>query len=105
MLYMAQVHDEDVRSGSARDDWKVCVCVGVCVCVCVCVCARARTRACVCVCSCVSFCVSIRACCACVQVQVGKICKAVQPRSSEKNAASRAGQTPCARWAVGSLLY
>ena len=29
------------------------------------------------------------------------ICKAAQPRSSEKNAASRAGQTPCARWAVG----
>ena len=28
-------------------------------------------------------------------------CKAGQPRSSEKNAASRAGQTPCARWAVG----
>ena len=28
-------------------------------------------------------------------------CKAAQPRSSEKNAASRAGQTPCARWAVG----
>ena len=27
--------------------------------------------------------------------------KAAQPRSSEKNAASRAGQTPCARWAVG----
>ena len=26
--------------------------------------------------------------------------KAAQPRSSEKNAASRAGQTPCARWAV-----
>ena len=31
--------------------------------------------------------------------------KAAQPRSSEKNAASRAGQTPCARWAVGILLY
>ena len=31
-------------------------------------------------------------------------CKAAQPRSSEKNAASRAGQTPCARWAVGILL-
>ena len=28
-------------------------------------------------------------------------CKAAQPRSSEKNAASRAGQTPCTRWAVG----
>ena len=27
-------------------------------------------------------------------------CKAAQPRSSEKNAASRAGQTPCTRWAV-----
>ena len=27
--------------------------------------------------------------------------KAAQPRSSEKNAASRAGQTPCTRWAVG----
>ena len=27
--------------------------------------------------------------------------KAAQPRSSEKHAASRAGQTPCARWAVG----
>ena len=26
--------------------------------------------------------------------------KAAQPRSSEKNAASRAGQTPCTRWAV-----
>ena len=30
--------------------------------------------------------------------------KAAQPRSLEKNAASRAGQTPCARWAVG-LFY
>ena len=30
--------------------------------------------------------------------------KAAQPRSSEKNAASRAGQTPCTRWAVGILL-
>ena len=30
--------------------------------------------------------------------------KAAQPRSSEKNAASRAGQTPCARWAVGISL-
>ena len=28
-------------------------------------------------------------------------CKAAQPRSSEKNAASRAGQTPWSRWAVG----
>ena len=30
--------------------------------------------------------------------------KAAQPRSSEKNAASRAGQTPCARWAVAISL-
>ena len=30
--------------------------------------------------------------------------KAAQPRSSEKNAASRAGRTPCARWAVGVFL-
>ena len=30
----------------------------------------------------------------------GRLGKAAQPRSSEKNAASRAGQTPCARWAV-----
>ena len=30
----------------------------------------------------------------------GSLCKAAQPRSSEKNAASRAGQNPCARWAV-----
>ena len=29
------------------------------------------------------------------------VCKAAQPRSSEKNVARRAGQTPCARWAVG----
>ena len=32
------------------------------------------------------------------------VCKAAQPRSSEKNATSRAGQTPCTRWAVGLLL-
>ena len=31
---------------------------------------------------------------------LGSACKAAQPRSSEKNAASRAGQTPCTRWAV-----
>ena len=31
--------------------------------------------------------------------------KAAQPRSSEKNAASRAGQTPCARLAVGICYY
>ena len=31
---------------------------------------------------------------------LAKNTKAAQPRSSEKNAASRAGQTPCARWAV-----
>ena len=30
--------------------------------------------------------------------------EAAQPHSSEKNAASRAGRTPCARWAVGVLL-
>jgi len=30
--------------------------------------------------------------------------KAAQPRSSEKNAASRAGKTPCTRCAVGILL-
>jgi hypothetical protein len=30
--------------------------------------------------------------------------KAAQPRSSEKNAASRAGQTPCTRWAVTIFL-
>ena len=29
---------------------------------------------------------------------------AAQPRSSEKNAASRAGQTPCTRWAVTIFL-
>ena len=34
----------------------------------------------------------------------GDIGKAAQPRSSEKNAASRAGQTPCKRWAVGFCL-
>ena len=28
------------------------------------------------------------------------VCKAAQPRSSEKNAASRVGQPPCGRWAV-----
>ena len=32
---------------------------------------------------------------------VSRCGKAAQPRSLEKNAASRAGQTPCARWAVG----
>ena len=31
--------------------------------------------------------------------------KAAQPRSSEKNAASRAGQTLRARWAVGGVYY
>ena len=30
--------------------------------------------------------------------------KAAQPRSSEKNAASRAGKIPYSRWAVGILL-
>ena len=30
--------------------------------------------------------------------------KATQPRSSEKNAASRAEQTPCARWVVTTFL-
>ena len=68
MLQMAQVYDEDVRSGSARDDRKVCVCVCLCVFVSVCVCARAHARARVCVCFCVRFCVSVRVCCVCVQV-------------------------------------
>ena len=62
MLRMAQVHDEDVWNGSARDDRKVCVCV----------CVRACERARVCVCFCVRFCVSGRVCFVCVQVQVDK---------------------------------
>ena len=36
----------------------------------------------------------------CLLLATGAGGKAAQPRSSEKNAASRAGQTPCARWAV-----